>query len=166
MIKSYICTVKKILFIFSFILAFNSLAQSDTLSWEAKADTVVKYAKSQLGATYKWGTCTPGKCFDCSGLTLYAYKQVGIFCPRSSSGLSNVGDEVALDSCRKGDLILFRGTNPNDKSVGHVGIILENNEEGIKFIHCSSSSRHFGVVITDYYDSGYPKRFIKVKRLF
>jgi hypothetical protein len=36
----------------------------------------------------------------------------------------------------------------------------------LKFIHCSSSKKHFGVVITDYYDSNYPKRFIEARRLF
>ena len=142
-----------------------SIAQ-DSLTWESKADTVITYAKSQLGATYKWGTCKPGECFDCSGLTYYAYKQIGVVCPRSSSGLSNVGSEVPLESCRKGDLLLFRGTNPNDKSVGHVGIVVENRGDELDFIHCSSSSKHFGVVVTEYYGSGYPKRFIKVKRLF
>jgi len=153
-------------FIVIFLLAFcisNTHAQSE--NWEIRADSVVSAAKSQLGASYKWATCTPGKCFDCSGLTYYAYKKIGIFCPRSSSGLSNVGSLVDLTSCRKGDLLLFRGTNPADKSVGHVGIVISNKEGKLDFIHCSSSKRHFGVVITEYYGSGYPKRFIKVKRL-
>ncbi len=150
-----------------FCMGWTFICQSqDSLSWESKADTVIKYAKSQIGVTYKWGACSPGKCFDCSGFTNYAYKHVGVTCLRSSSGLSNCGKDVTLKDARKGDMILFRGTNPSDKRVGHVGIILENEENSLKFIHCSSSQRHYGVVITDYYQSGYPKRFVKVKRVF
>ena len=133
--------------------------------WESKADTVLKYAMDELGTSYKWGTCKPGECFDCSGFTYYVYNKIGVFCPRTSDGLAKAGTAVSLDECRKGDLMLFRGTNPKDHSVGHVGIVYKKTSDVLEFVHCSSSSKHFGVVITDYHSSGYPKRFIGVKRL-
>lgn len=162
-------TVKQFILLFVCSISLSGFSQEtsgDTLSWEQKADTVIHYAKAQLGVTYKWAACSPGKCFDCSGFTNYAYKHVGVSCLRSSSGLANCGFEIPLDSARKGDMILFTGTNPNDKSVGHVGIILENSTDKLTFIHCSSSKKHFGVVITDYYSSGYPKRYAGVRRHF
>ncbi len=149
----------------SSLLTFNP-HPNDSLTWEAKADTVLKYAYSQVGVPYQWAACAPGKCFDCSGFTMYCYNQVGVRTLRSSSGLASMGYEVPLEACRKGDMILFTGTSPGSKAVGHVGIITKNQNGVIKFIHASSSSAHYGVVETDYYNSGYPKRFVAVKRVF
>src|SRR3569833_2937644 len=42
-----------------------------------KAETVLKYACAQLGKPYVFGGAGPNS-FDCSGLTMMAYKQVGI----------------------------------------------------------------------------------------
>ena len=143
----------------------HSQSTTDHL-WAQKADSVIYFAKSQLGTPYKWATCKPGISFDCSGFTYYAYNSVGIKSYRGSSAYSSLGYKIPLKSCRKGDCILFTGTQPEDKSIGHVGIIIENSGDKLYFIHCSSSTRHFGVVITEYYSSNYPKRFIETRRIF
>jgi cell wall-associated NlpC family hydrolase len=152
--------------IFSAAMVFSSPGVNDTLSWEAKADTVLHYAFSQLGVTYKFATCAPGTSFDCSGFTYFAYEKIGVKVNRSSSGLAAMGYTVSLEQCRKGDMILFTGTRAGDTSVGHVGIITKNEDGKIEFIHASSSTAHYGVVVTDYYNSAYPKRFVCVKRVF
>lgn len=137
----------------------------DSTSWEATADTVIELAMDQLGVTYQWGGCSPGKCFDCSGLLYYAYKEVGVHVARSSHGLATLGRDIPLEEARKGDAIIFTGTQPGDTSAGHCGIVLSNEDGLLKFIHCSSSEAHFGVVITEYQNSGYPKRFHSIKRV-
>lgn len=147
------------------VLHFTSPGVTDTLSWEAKADTVLKYAYSQLGVTYKYGTCAPGQSFDCSGFAYYAYAKVGVKVLRSSSGLATMGFDIPLDSCRKGDMILFTGTNANDRSVGHVGIVTSNQNGVVKFIH-ASSGRNYGVIESEYTGSYYVPRFVCVKRVF
>jgi len=161
----YLCIM-----IFSFLLSLSLIGPStglnDTLSWEAKADTVLHYAFSQLGVTYKYATCAPGTSFDCSGFTYFAYDKIGVRVNRSSSGLAAMGYTVPIEQCRKGDMILFTGTRAGDTSVGHVGIITKNEGGKIEFIHASSSTAHYGVVVTDYYNSAYPKRFVCVKRVF
>lgn len=143
-------------------MAFNGIAQD---SWEQKADSLVDIAKAQLGVPYKWATSNPGKSFDCSGFTAHVYGSLDITDCRSSKGYANIGEKIMLSDVRKGDCLLFAGTTPGSKTVGHVGIVIENNENGIQFIHCSSSKKHFGVVITDYESSGYPKRFLQARRL-
>lgn len=143
-------------------MAFNGIAQD---SWEQKADSLVDIAKAQLGVPYKWATSNPGKSFDCSGFTAHVYGSLDITDCRSSKGYANIGEKITLSEARKGDCLLFAGTTPGSKTVGHVGIVIENNENGIQFIHCSSSKKHFGVVITDYESSGYPKRFLQARRL-
>ncbi len=128
-------------------------------------DSVVQYAHTFLGTPYKYGCCSPASGFDCSGFTWFVFKHYGYSIPRSSKDYVNLGKEVSLGECRKGDIILFRGTHANDKSVGHVGIIISDPGQPVKFIHSSSSKKHPGVVITDYYNSAYPKRFVKICRV-
>ena len=121
---------------------------------------------TQLGVPYKWATSSPNISFDCSGFTSYIYGYFDITKCRSSKGYGAIGTIVSIAEAKKGDCILFSGTNPSDRTIGHVGIVVENSENGLFFIHCSSSKKHFGVVITDYYASGYPKRFLSIRRLF
>jgi cell wall-associated NlpC family hydrolase len=41
------------------------------------------YAEAQLGKPYQWGTIGPAA-FDCSGLTMQAYRAAGIAIPRTT----------------------------------------------------------------------------------
>lgn len=149
-----------------FFISFFQLAFGQTVERDSIADSLVVVAKSQLGTPYKWATSNPDVSFDCSGFTAYVYGEFDITDCRSSKGYSNIGTEVSIENAKPGDCILFTGTKASDRSVGHVGIVVSNSEEGLQFIHCSSSKKHFGVVVTDYESSGYPKRFHSVRRLF
>lgn len=132
----------------------------------AKADSIISFAKKFLGTPYKYGSCSPSAGFDCSGFTYYVFKAaLQIELPRSSRDLDKAGADVALKDCRKGDLILFRGTNENDKTIGHVGIIISEQGQPVEFIHSSSSKKHWGVVISNMEKDYYTKRFVKVKRV-
>lgn len=155
----------KITLVFFIGLVFFScaFAQENT---KVNSDSLVNLAKRELGVTYKYGTSNPGVSFDCSGFVYYVYNSFNIKTARSSKDFAMLGEKVALKDCRKGDCIIFRGTSPGSKTAGHVGIVIENNKNGIQFIHSSSSKNHNGVIITDYYTSEYPKRFLDVRRLF
>jgi cell wall-associated NlpC family hydrolase len=128
-------------------------------------DSIVNYAKTFVGTDYKYACSSPSSGFDCSGFTWYVFNHFGISVPRSAKDYMNFGKEVPIGECRKGDIIVFRGTHPNDKSAGHVGIVISNPGEPLMFIHSSSSKNHEGVTITDYKNSAYPKRFIKIVRV-
>ena len=144
------------------VISFTTFGQSTAA---AKADSVVALAKAQIGTPYVYATSNPGVSFDCSGFTSYVYGSCDLPQSRSSKAYAHLGKQVPLKECQPGDCILFSGTAPGSKTIGHVGIVLSNDENGIQFIHCSSSKKHFGVVITDYYQSNYPKRFLQVRRL-
>lgn len=83
---------------------------------------VLAYTQAQLGKPYVWGGSGP-EVFDCSGLTLRAYQQVGINLPHKSSAQANYGVSVNWRSepIRPGDLIFHRGSVPVHDN-GHVGI--------------------------------------------
>ncbi|HYF04129.1 MAG TPA: C40 family peptidase [Patescibacteria group bacterium] len=129
-----------------------------------KADSIATLAKKYVGTPYEYGSCEPGG-FDCSGFIYYVFKSMGMELPRSSEAMAPVGREVALKQARKGDLIFFTGTEPGDKTVGHAGIVISDAGRPLEFIHSSSDKEENGVKITNYDESGYSKRFLKVTRV-
>jgi len=84
---------------------------------------VVGVAMSQLGTPYVWAGAAPGG-FDCSGLVMWAYAQVGVSLPHSTYTQYNVGVPVSRDQLQPGDLVFFDG-------LGHVGIYIG----GGQFVH-------------------------------
>jgi peptidoglycan DL-endopeptidase CwlO len=160
--------MKKIIVVLCMIVAAVSLRaqpKPDSACYNPVGDSLVDYASSFLGKPYKYGCCSPASGFDCSGLTYYVFSHFGITVPRSAKDYMHFGTEIPISQSRKGDIIVFRGTHPEDRSAGHVGIVVSNPGEPLRFIHASSSSNHRGVVITDYYNSNYPKRFIRICRV-
>lgn len=74
----------------------------------ANAASVIKYAESQLGVPYVWGGETPGKGFDCSGLTQWAFGKAGVKIPRVAADQQKTGTPVNPSNVQPGDL-LFQG---------------------------------------------------------
>ncbi|MEG0330226.1 MAG: NlpC/P60 family protein [Longicatena sp.] len=70
--------------------------------------TAASIAAGQVGSAYVFGGSNPGG-FDCSGLTSYAYRQVGISIPRTAGGQSGVGSAVSYENMQPGDLIVWSG---------------------------------------------------------
>jgi peptidoglycan DL-endopeptidase CwlO len=90
-----------------------------------KAIGAVRAALSQLGVPYVWGGATPGRGFDCSGLTMWAYRQVGVNLPHYGGDQWNAGVHVSRSQLQPGDLVFFY----ND--IHHMGMYLGDG----KFIH-------------------------------
>jgi cell wall-associated NlpC family hydrolase len=76
----------------------------------------VGVALSYIGTPYVWGGAAPGG-FDCSGLVIYAYGQLGVSLPHSSYALWNVGVPVSYGQLEAGDLVFFQG-------LGHMGMYI------------------------------------------
>jgi peptidoglycan DL-endopeptidase CwlO len=129
-----------------------------------KADSIVVFAKQHLGKPYKYA-CAGPNAFDCSGFVSYVFAEFKVSLPRSSRDYMTTGKEVPISEARKGDVIVFRGTRAGEERAGHVGIVVSEPGQPLMFIHASSSEKHRGVVLTDYANSHYPKRFIKVIRV-
>jgi len=81
----------------------------------AARSEVVNIAKRYLGAPYRWGAAGPNS-FDCSGFTMFVFRQVGVSLPHSSRAQINCGQRVSRADIQPGDLVFFR--NP----IGHVGL--------------------------------------------
>lgn len=130
----------------------------------AQASEFVEYAKTLTGTPYLYGSVDPARGLDCSGFINAVSNHFGIKVPRSSVEFTNVGADVESKEAKPGDLVLFTGTDPGRRIVGHMGIVTNNNDGHIQFIH-STSGKAKGVTTSDL-DGYYQTRFVKVIRIF
>jgi cell wall-associated NlpC family hydrolase len=101
----------------------------------AAASIALRY----LGVPYVWGGASPSG-FDCSGLVMYVYAQLGISLPHYTVAQWAATSHISLSQAQPGDLVFFDG-------LGHVGIYLGNNQ----FVHAP----HTGTVVQVASLSGY-----------
>lgn len=84
----------------------NSARNSSTKgATTASAAQIIKYAETQLGVPYVWGGEQPGKAFDCSGLTQWAYGKAGVTIPRVAADQQKIGKQVPTNKTQPGDLL-------------------------------------------------------------
>jgi peptidoglycan DL-endopeptidase CwlO len=74
-----------------------------------------------LGVPYRWGGASPDTGFDCSGLVMYVYTQLGIQLPHQAEAQYGYGTPVPRDQLAPGDLVFFDG-------LSHVGIYIGAGE--------------------------------------
>ncbi|MDQ7949264.1 MAG: C40 family peptidase [Pedobacter sp.] len=123
------------------------------------AAQLLKFAQSMIGTPYRYASSNPNKGFDCSGFVSYVFSNFGFKVPRSSTEFAHTGIPVKLENAKVGDVLIFTGTNPRVRKVGHVGIIYSIDNGEIKFIH-STSGKANGVTITNF-DAYYKSRYMK-----
>lgn len=75
----------------------------------------LKYALTRIGDAYIWGAAGPST-FDCSGLVVWSFAQIGISLPHYTGDLWNSGVHVSRAQLQPGDLVFFFA------DLGHVGI--------------------------------------------
>ena len=127
----------------------GQLASSGSSSSSGGNSKLVELAKSKLGCKYVWGA-TGENTFDCSGLTYWCHKQIGISIPRTSLEQSRNGKSVSKSDLQPGDLVFFKTTSA---PVGHVGMYVGNGQ----FIHAPNKSKpvKYDSLSSSYYSSRY-----------
>lgn len=109
------------------------------------AASAASIAMGQIGVPYKWGGASPSEGFDCSGLVMWAFGQVGISLPHSTYADWNVGTHVSRDQLQTGDLVFFSG-------LGHMGIYVG----GGSFVHAPHTGDFVKVSsLSGYYSDNY-----------
>lgn len=100
---------------------------------------IVDAARSKIGSPYVWGAAGPNA-FDCSGLTTWAYAQVGKSIPRTSYAQAAEGTPVSRENLQPGDIVAFYS------GASHVGIYAGNG----RIIHALNSGTPLSEDSIDY----------------
>ncbi|MEV5569603.1 NlpC/P60 family protein [Spirillospora sp. NPDC052269] len=66
----------------------------------------LRLAMTKIGDPYVWGASGPSS-FDCSGLVMWAFEQLGVNLPHYTGDQWNAGPHVSRDQLRPGDLVFF-----------------------------------------------------------
>ena len=125
------------------------------------ANALIQSGLNKIGIPYLYGGNSL-KGFDCSGFVYHIFGEFNINVPRSSELLASAGKAVPRTNARKGDNLIFTGTNPAIRRPGHVGIVISKAGEPIEFVHASSNG---GVKISKVPGTRYERRFLEVRRV-
>ncbi len=79
----------------------------------------LRFALTRLGDPYVWGAAGPSA-FDCSGLVMWAYAQVGISLLHYTGDQWNEGEHISRSELQPGDLVFFFA------DISHVGMYIGN----------------------------------------
>ncbi|MEO8286620.1 MAG: SH3 domain-containing protein [Chloroflexota bacterium] len=119
------------------------------------SNDAVRLAEKHLGARYVWGGSNPSG-FDCSGLTWYVYRQLGVWLPGGSTQQfsSRYGRVIRSTSALvPGDLVFFEDTT-EEPGITHVGIYAGNN------MMIAARSERLGVRYVSLLDPFWGTRFV------
>jgi cell wall-associated NlpC family hydrolase len=86
------------------------------------AAKAVAYAKAQVGKPYAYGASGPNS-FDCSGLTMMAWRQAGISLPHSSSAQYSATRHISASELQPGDLVFYYSP------ISHVAIYVGGGQQ-------------------------------------
>jgi cell wall-associated NlpC family hydrolase len=129
-----------------------------------KGCEVIDFAAKFEKIRYRHAGRSPKTGFDCAGFVNFVFHNFDIELPTSSSAQAQYGTKIDLKDALPGDIILFKGSDINSKSVGHVGIVVSEKNKPVRFIHSATSNLRG--ISYDYLSHPYYKsRFMGVRRL-
>jgi cell wall-associated NlpC family hydrolase len=126
------------------------LPATTSASEESRNATAARLATRYLGAPYVWAGGSPSG-FDCSGLVMYAFGQVGVAIPHNAAQQFRLGTPVDRGRLIPGDVVFFN-------QLRHNGIYLGDG----RFVH---SARPGGVKIARLDDDWFRTRWVGARRL-
>lgn len=127
------------------IKQYVALGSSDIPLGDKSFQSIIQEVLKYEGNPYVWGGSNPSVGFDCSGLTQWAFKTVGISLPRTAKEQWVVTEKVELKDAKPGDLIFFKGTYGGPHHISHVGIYIDelrmydSNGSGVGYHYWTSN---------------------------
>lgn len=119
----------------------------------SRAAAAVSYALAQVGDRYVAAAAGPSA-WDCSGLTMAAWRQAGVSLPHYSYSQYSSTKRIPLSEAQPGDLVFYFGGG-----VHHVGLYIG----GGKMVHAANPGD--GVLVTDILGPWYENYFSGIGRV-
>ena len=93
---------------------------------DGSLDTLLTYLTAQVGTPYQFFSAGPAT-FDCSGLVVAGFRQIGVSMPHQSRALARLGTPVDWRSepIAPGDLVFTSAVN-DPTLITHVGVALDS----------------------------------------
>jgi peptidoglycan DL-endopeptidase CwlO len=85
------------------------------ITGDSLGEQALRFAEEKLGDPYVWGGAGPDD-FDCSGLVMWSYEQVGIQLDHFTGDQWNEGEHISRSQLQPGDLVFFFA------DISHVGM--------------------------------------------
>ena len=126
--------------------------EGDSLPASSVGQQIAAMAAQYVGTRYVYGGSAPGG-FDCSGFTMYLYRQFGYSLPHTASGqYANCGVKVSRSELQPGDLVFFTSSGSGGR-INHVGVYTGNDQ----VIHArySVGKVHVNYLYESYYNRNY-----------
>ena len=136
----------------------ENVEQTSNSNESSLGQEIVEYAKQYLGYPYVYGGAGSSS-FDCSGFTMYIYKNFGYSLSHSARAQSKMGTYVEKENLQPGDLVFFLDYETMD-DIGHCGIYIGDGN----FIHASSGTGYC-VKISTLLSGSYDRRYATARRL-
>jgi cell wall-associated NlpC family hydrolase len=114
----------------------NGGGSSASNNASGRARIAVAYALAQVGDRYVAGMSGPSS-FDCSGLTLAAWRAAGVSLPHYSYAQYGVTKRVSRSELRPGDLLFYFGSGAHHVSMyigGGMMVSASNPRDGVEII--------------------------------
>jgi len=105
---------------------------------------VLAYARAQVGKWYVWGAAGPNT-FDCSGLTMMAWRQAGVYIDHYTGSQYNETRRVAISDLQPGDLVFYGDSGPTSH---HVGLYIGGGQM-IEAPHTGAQVRYASIYRSD-----------------
>jgi hypothetical protein len=120
----------------------------------AQGTIALAVARAWAGLPYIYAGVGP-KGYDCSGLTMMAWRGAGVSLPRTSQEQAKIGTSIPLSQAQPGDLVLFSYPNEvgNPAPNNHVGLyvnpttIWAASHQGVPIGFAPLDTAHFSEVI-------------------
>jgi len=122
---------------------------------ENPGEEIALRAIALVGKPYRYGGVDL-KGFDCSGLVVYIFHELGIDIPRSAAEQYQRALHVSRSDLMPGDLVFF---HINRRRISHVGIYVGEN----RFVHAPQTGKH--VELRNLDDSYFARRWVGAGRI-
>lgn len=105
------------------------------------ASAAIAEAQRQIGKPYQWGAAGPDS-FDCSGLTMWAWRAGGVSLPHYTKAQYDATTHVSLSDLQPGDLVFF------GSDFHHMGLYVGNGQM-IEAPHTGAYVRYASIYRSD-----------------